>query len=110
MHGVVKWCVDKLEDSGYGGNGITLKSDQEESICALRRAIAVMRKGDTTPIHEPVRCSKSNGRMENAVKIYCGQLRTLKLFFESKMRRQLKVEHAMYSWRICLYSRSHEQV
>ena len=38
--------------------------------------------------------------MENAVNIYCGQLRTLKHFFESKVKRQLKVEHAMYSWMI----------
>ena len=51
VHGVVQWCVDKLEDSGYGGNDITVKSDQEESMCALRWAIAVMRKGGTTPIH-----------------------------------------------------------
>ena len=54
VHGVVKWCVDKLEDSGYGGNGITVKPDQQESMCALRRAIAVMRKGDTTHTNEPV--------------------------------------------------------
>ena len=60
LHGVVQWCVDKLEDSGYGGNGITVKSDQEESICELRRAIAAIRKGGTTPIHSPVRCLKSN--------------------------------------------------
>jgi hypothetical protein len=50
VHGVVKWCVDKLGDSGYGGNGITVTSDQEGSVCALRLAIAVMRKGDTTPL------------------------------------------------------------
>ena len=69
VHGVVKWCVDKLEDSVYGGNGITFKSDQEESICALHRAIAVMRTGDTTRINSPVRCLKSNGHMENAVTV-----------------------------------------
>ena len=38
--------------------------------------------------------------MENALKICCGLLRTLKHFFESKVKRQLKVEHAMYSWLI----------
>ena len=45
--------VEKLEDPGYGGHGIMFKSDQEESICALRR----------------VRLSESSGRMEKAVKI-----------------------------------------
>ena len=100
VHGGVKSCVDMLEDSGYGGNGITVKSDQEQSICALRRSIAVMRKVDTTHICSPVRCSKSNGRMENAVKIFSDQLRTLKHLFASEVKRQLKVEHAMYSWLI----------
>ena len=38
--------------------------------------------------------------MEKAVKIYCGQLRTLTHFFASKVERQLKVEHAMYTWSI----------
>ena len=81
--GVAKWCCDRLEDSGYGGNGITIKTDQEESIVALRRAVSVLRLGETVPINSPVRCSKANGRMENAVKIYCGHLRTLKHAFES---------------------------
>ena len=34
--------------------------------------------------------------MENAVKIYCGQLRALKHFFEREAKRQLTVQHAMY--------------
>ena len=38
--------------------------------------------------------------MEDAVKIYGGQLRTMKHFFESKVKKQLKVEHAMCSWLI----------
>ena len=100
VHGVVKCCADKLETSGYGGNGITVTSDHEESICALRRAIAVMRKGGTTPINSRVQCSKCNGRMEKAVKIYCGQLRKSKNIFGSKVKRQLKVEHAMHNWLI----------
>ena len=38
--------------------------------------------------------------MENAVKICCGQIRTLKHFFESKVKRQFRGGHAMYSWLI----------
>ena len=26
---VVKWCCDRLEDSGYGGTSVTVKTDQE---------------------------------------------------------------------------------
>ena len=73
--GGVKFCVDRLEDSGYVGEAITVKSDQEESIVALRRAISAARVGDTVPINSPVRCSKSNGEMERAARTFQGQLR-----------------------------------
>ena len=56
-HGV-KWSVGRLEDSGYIGKSITVKSDQEEAIVALRRAISAARVGDTVPVNSPVRCSK----------------------------------------------------
>ena len=61
-------CVDVIDQSGYGGEKITFKSDQEPSIVALKRAVAVGRKGETVPIESPVRSSKSNGMMEVAVK------------------------------------------
>ena len=35
---VVKWSFGRLEDSGYIGESIRVKSDQEESIVALRKA------------------------------------------------------------------------
>ena len=41
--GVAKWCCHRLEDLGYGGNKIRIKSDQEESIVALRKAVAFLR-------------------------------------------------------------------
>ena len=52
-----------IEESGYIGEKITFKSDQEPSIVA-----AGVR--ETVPIESPVRASKSNGMMENAVKIW----------------------------------------
>ena len=97
---VVKWCYDKLEDSGYGGTPVTIKSDQEESIVALRRSIAAKRIGETIPINSPVRCSKSNGRMERAIRTYQGQLRTLKIYFEDNVKKQLPSGCAMFSWLI----------
>lgn len=94
----VKWCCDTLEDSGYHGTDVTVKSDQEPSIVALRRGIALNRTGNTVPINSPVRCSKSNGRMENCVKRFQGHMRVLKHFFESKVQRELPPECAMFSW------------
>ena len=37
---VIKWSCDTLEDSGYGGCDITVKSDQEPAIVSLRKGIA----------------------------------------------------------------------
>ena len=34
---VVNWLVKKLEEAGYGGVSLTLKSDQEPAIVALKR-------------------------------------------------------------------------
>ena len=63
-----------LDQSGYEGEKITMKSDQEVSIVALKRAVAAARLGETVPIESPVRSSKSNGRMENAIEVWQGQL------------------------------------
>ena len=78
---VVQWCCSRLEDSGYAGSEFTLKTDQEESIIALRTAIAAARIGDTVPMNPAVRCSKSNGRMEGSIRIWQVQLRTSERFF-----------------------------
>ena len=78
----VKWSVDRLEDSGSIGKSITVKSGQEESLVALHRAIFAARAGHTIPIKSPVRCSKSNRKMERAVRSFHGQLRVLKFHFE----------------------------
>ena len=95
---VVKWSVDRLEGSGYIGESITVKSDQEESIVALRRAISAARVGDTVPINSPVWCSKSNGKMERAVRSFQGHLRVLKFHFEKGIKRQMPSSCALFSW------------
>ena len=46
---------------------------------ALKNATAAARVGEAVPIESPVRASKSNGMMENAVKTWQGQLRTITL-------------------------------
>ena len=95
---IVEWSIDRLEDSGYIGESITVNSDQEESIVALRKAIPAARVGNTVPIKSPVRCSKSNGKMERAVRSCQGQLRVLKFRFEKGIKRQMPSSCAMFSW------------
>ena len=34
--GVVKWIVDKLEENGYAGVPVTIKSDQEQATTKLK--------------------------------------------------------------------------
>lgn len=82
-----KWSCDTLEDSGYAGMGTTIKSDQEPAIIKLKQMITESRTAETTP--------PANGRMENAVKVFQGQLRVLKSYFEGKVKRQLPPDCAL---------------
>ena len=75
---MVKWCAEKLERAGYGGVAITLKSDGESSIVALKRSVALRRSAETMHIESPVRESKSNGAIEKAVQVRRGQFRIVK--------------------------------
>ena len=97
---VVKWCCDKLEDSGYIGVDIAIKCDQEPAIVDLRKAISAHRVGETVPISSPVRCSKANGRMENAVKLFQGQLRVLKHYMERTFEKYVSADSVLLSWLI----------
>ena len=56
--------------------------------------------GETVPVKSPVRDSKSNGMMEGAIRIWQGQLRTIKHFTESKTKRRIEVDGVLLSWLI----------
>ena len=94
----VKWIVEKLDDIGYRGVPISIKSDQEPAIMALKTAIAAKRVGVTTPIESPVRESQSNGAVEQAVRRWRGQVKTLKLAYEENMNTKLPVTHPLMGW------------
>ena len=76
---VVTWIVGKLEESGYRGTAIALKTDQEESIMALKRAVMARREARTTPIESKVRVSVSNAHVERAIRKWRGQSRKPKI-------------------------------
>ena len=52
---VVNWLVRKIDEAGYSGVPLTIKTDQEPAIVALKRAVAIRRQAETTPIESPVR-------------------------------------------------------
>ena len=95
---VVKLVKDILDQSGYVGQKLSFKTDQEASIVALKRAVAAARVGETVPIESPVRASKSNGMMESAIGIWQGQVRTIKHYTEDRMKRRIEVGSVLYSW------------
>ena len=95
---IVKYFKEVLDKSGYEGEKVTLKSDQEVSIVALKRAVAAARSGEAAPIESPVRSSQSNGRMEGAVGIWQGQVRTIKHYTESQLGKRIQVDGVIYSW------------
>ena len=94
----VKWSLDKMEDSGYRSQKLTLKSDQEDSIVALKRAIATGRVAESVPIESPVRASKSNGKVENGIKVWQKQVRTIKHHVESRIKRKIKTDSPLLEW------------
>ena len=94
----VKWWFDIIEEMGYVGEKIVLKSDQEPSILALKRAVAVTRDGQTCPIESPVRESKFIGAMVRAVRIWQGQMRTMRSCFETRMQKKLPADNVLTNW------------
>ena len=97
---IVKYVKDILDQSGYEGEKLTFKTDQEPSIVALTRAVAAARTGETVPIESPVRASKSNGMMESAVGIWQGQLSTIEHYTQGKLKKQIEIDSVLFSWLI----------
>ena len=97
---VVKWVTEKLEESGYAGVAVTLKSDQEPAMLSLKQAIAVRRKAVTPMIESPVRESKSNGRIERAIRKWQAQFRTIRHHVESRIGEKLENASAIIEWMI----------
>jgi hypothetical protein len=94
----VKWTKERIDESGYLGTRIVFKSDQEESIKALKRAVAIKRQADTTMIESPVRDSKSNGSVERAVRTWAAQVRTLRHHLESRIKVKVPRSSALMTW------------
>ena len=58
---------DDIEEFGYGGAPIRIKSDQEPAVVDVQRAVIAKRgNAPTILVNSPVGDSQSNGRVENA--------------------------------------------
>ena len=97
---VVKWFVEKLDESGYAGVPVTLKSDQEPAMLSLKQAIAIRRRAETPPIESSVRESKPNGRIERAIRKWQEQFRTIRHHLASRIGGKLENASAIIEWMI----------
>ena len=80
------------------GRGVTLKSDGERSITALKNGIAAARDAPTVPVETPARESKSNGAMEVRVKSWQAQFRTMLFDLQNCVQAVIPLGNRIISW------------
>jgi len=94
----VKWLVGKIDQAGCRGVKIVLRSDQEESIVALKKAMAVMRQAPTVNIESPVRDSQANGSAERTVRTWAAQVRTMRHHLEHRLQHKIPIWSSLMTW------------
>ena len=98
----VKFLSGKIENSGYNGVGITMKSDQVADIMQLKKDVSIKRQAETTMIESPVRVSKANGQIERAIRTWQSQFRTLRVQLEDRIGCKVPKGTPVMSWLINL--------
>ena len=94
----VKFMSMRMEEAGHIGNDITMKSDQEDAVVALKRAVAGHRQGKTAMIESPVRESQKNGKVERSIKTWQAQFRTMRHYLEARIGHKVPQESPVLSW------------
>ena len=92
------WVCCNRRDAGYTGVRITLKSDGEEGMKALKGRVALKRQCETSIIQSPVRESKSNGAREASIRPWKGQYRTLRLYLEHRIKDKVPFGQPLLGW------------
>ena len=82
----------KLNQAGCCGTKVVLKSDQEEPIIALKKAVAIKRQAETVPIESPVRDSIANGAIERTTQTWAAQVRALRHHMEIDWARTCRMD------------------
>ena len=90
---------DDIEEFGYGGAPVRIKSDQEPAIVDVQRAVIAKRgNAPTIPVNSPVGDSQYNGRVENAIKKVRNMLKTSPSSLESRWGVRVARDHPVYLW------------
>ena len=74
-----------MEESGYPGVAVTIKSDQEPAIKSFRSEVTRRRTAVSFPEEAMLHSSQSNGFVERAVQSVEGQIRVLKDALEARV-------------------------
>jgi hypothetical protein len=82
---VIEYITRVIEELGYGGMRVAIKCDGALELQELRRHVTARRSAPTVPLNVPVRESKGNGAVENAVRRWQGQFRTIKSHVEAEL-------------------------
>ena len=77
---------------------MSIRSEQEESIMAVKKAVAIHRQAETVMLESPVHDSKANGAVEIAVRSWAGPLRTIRHHAERRLKTSMLKDSAMMTW------------
>ena len=96
---VAEQIAEDLEVVGLTGERIIVKTDQENSIVSLQRAVAAARAGHGTALENSrVGDSNSNGRAERAIQDVKGLIRTLRSALEANIDEKVHLEDPVIPW------------
>ena len=85
----VQYVKGTVDEAGCSGTPISLRSDQEESIMALKRAVAIYRQAETVMLESPARSSKANGAAERDVRYWAAHLMTIRHHVKRRMKASI---------------------
>ena len=98
------WLPGKIADDlatvGMSGTHIAIKTDTENAIVDVRKAIAKCRDGTTAFDDARVGDSNSNGKIEKCVRELKGQIRTLRSALSEKISTNLDIDSPIMPWMI----------
>ena len=90
---------DDIEEFGYGGAPVRIKSDQEPAIVDVQRAVIAKRgSAPAIPINSSVGDSQSNERVGNAIRKVRNMVKTIFSSLESKWGIRVTREHPVCPW------------
>ena len=90
---------DDIEEFGYGGAPVRIKSDQKPAIGDVQRAVIAKRgSAPAIPVNSLVEDSQSNGRVENAIKKVRNMVKTILTSLESRWCIRVTRDHPVSLW------------